>query len=76
MERIVHLDIELLPEGLYLGTSEDVQGLVVEAATIQEVIEIARDLIPMLLDYHERRTPAPPAPKIVERLRVPVPVAA
>jgi hypothetical protein len=31
MERMIRLQIEKLPEGVYLGTSDDVQGLVVQA---------------------------------------------
>jgi len=43
MERIINLTIEKLPEGAYLGTSDDVQGLVVQGNTIAEVIEFAQD---------------------------------
>lgn len=45
MERIVRLQIERLPEGVYLGTSEDVQGLVIQAGTAREVVELAPGLI-------------------------------
>jgi predicted RNase H-like HicB family nuclease len=44
MERIIRLQIEKLPEGVYLATSEDVQGLIAQGRTIQETIEIARDV--------------------------------
>src|SRR4030065_682452 len=44
MEKIVHLHIERLPEGVYLATSEEVQGLIAQGRTIQETIEIARDV--------------------------------
>jgi hypothetical protein len=36
--------IERLPEGPYLATSEEIQGLVVQAMTIDEVYEIAMDI--------------------------------
>ena len=42
MERILTLHIEKLPEGVYLATSDDVQGLVAQGRNIQETIEIAR----------------------------------
>ena len=42
MEHIVNLHIEKLPEGVYLATSDDVQGLVAQGCTIAETIEIAR----------------------------------
>jgi len=50
MERIVNLHIEKLPEGLYLATSHDVQGLVAQGRTIQETIEIARDVAKKLIE--------------------------
>lgn len=34
MEHIIKLHIEKLPEGLYLATSEDVQGLVAQGRTV------------------------------------------
>ena len=48
MERLFRLHIERLPEGVYLGTSDDVQGLVVQGNTIAEVIEFAQDAARML----------------------------
>ncbi|MEE4351144.1 MAG: hypothetical protein V2J26_13035 [Pacificimonas sp.] len=50
MERIVNLRIERLPEGVYLATSPDVQGLVAQAETLEETIEIARDVAGVLID--------------------------
>ena len=44
MEHIVRLHIELLPEGMYLATSDDVQGLIAQGRTIEEAVEIARDV--------------------------------
>src|SRR5437763_1712387 len=38
MERIVRLHIEKLPEGVYLGTSDDVPGLVAQGRTIAETL--------------------------------------
>lgn len=50
MEHMIQLHIEKLPEGLYLATSIDVQGLVAQGRTIQETIEIARDVAKKLLE--------------------------
>jgi len=50
MERIVTLHIERLPEGVYLATSDDIQGLVAQGRTIQETVEIARDVATRLLE--------------------------
>jgi predicted RNase H-like HicB family nuclease len=49
-ERIVRLHIERLPEGVYLATSEDVQGLVAQGRTVTEVVEIARDVARKLIE--------------------------
>ena len=35
MERIVNLHIEKLPEGVYLATSDEIQGLIAQGRTIQ-----------------------------------------
>jgi len=50
MEHIVQLHIEKLPEGLYLATSNDVQGLIAQGRTIAETIEIARDVAKKLIE--------------------------
>ena len=57
MERIVNLHIEKLLEGVYLATSEDVQGLVAQGRTIQETIEIARDVAKKLIETQEGGEP-------------------
>ena len=50
MENIINIHIEKLPEGLYLATSEDIQGLVAQGRTVTETIEIARDVAKKLLE--------------------------
>jgi predicted RNase H-like HicB family nuclease len=50
LERVVRLHIEKLPEGVYLATSDDVQGLVAQGRTINETIEIARDVARRLIE--------------------------
>jgi predicted RNase H-like HicB family nuclease len=55
MEHVIQLHIEKLPEGLYLATSEDVQGLVAQGRTIQETIEIAHDVAKKLIEAHSGR---------------------
>ena len=40
MEQVIQLHIEKLPEGLYLATSDDVQGLVAQGRTLpRELIQ-------------------------------------
>jgi len=55
MERIVNLKIEKLPEGVYLATSDNVQGLVVQGNSITETIEIARDVAKKLIEAQEQQ---------------------
>lgn len=50
MERVIKLHIERLPEGVFLATSDEVQGLVAQGRTASEAIEIARDVARKLLE--------------------------
>jgi len=62
MEHLIQLHIEKLPEGVYLATSDEVQGLIAQGRTIQETIEIARDVAKKLLETRpDAVTPLPPA---------------
>lgn len=51
MKKVIHinLDIEKVPEGYYVATSGDVQGLVAQGKTFEEVVEIAEDVAKQLL---------------------------
>lgn len=55
MEMMVNLHIEHLPEGFYLATSDDIQGLVAQGRTLQETLEIARDVARKLLEAQAER---------------------
>lgn len=55
METVVNLHIEKLPEGVYLATSDDIQGLVAQGRTVQETLEIARDVARKLLEARSQR---------------------
>ena len=50
MEGTVNIHIEKLPEGVYLATSDDIQGLVAQGRTVAETLEIARDVARKLLE--------------------------
>jgi predicted RNase H-like HicB family nuclease len=50
MEHMIQIHIERLSEGLYLATSDDVQGLVAQGRTVQETLEIARDVARKLME--------------------------
>jgi predicted RNase H-like HicB family nuclease len=50
MERTLNIHIEKLPEGVYLATSNDIQGLVAQGRTVAETLEIARDVARKLIE--------------------------
>ncbi|MBD2392542.1 type II toxin-antitoxin system HicB family antitoxin [Aphanizomenon flos-aquae NRERC-008] len=50
MEKLLNIRIEKLPEGVYLATSDDLQGLVAQGRTVTETLEIARDVAKKLLE--------------------------
>ena len=49
----ITLDIEKLPEGYYVATSRDMQGLVAQAKTFEKTIEIAQDIATVL--FHAQK---------------------
>jgi len=54
MEKIINIHIEKLPEGVYLATSDDIQGLVVQGRTISETLEISRDVAKKLIEEQKK----------------------
>lgn len=77
MEHIVTLHIEKLSEGVYLATSDDIQGLVAQGRTIQETLEIARDVAKKLLEARSvaDEATADRLPEACERFDYPLVVA-
>ena len=55
MEKIINLHIEKLPEGFFLATSDDIQGLVAQGRTLTETLEIARDVARKLIDEQKKQ---------------------
>jgi len=55
MEIILNIHIEKLSEGVYLATSESVQGLVAQGRTVIETLEIARDVAKKLIEAKKER---------------------
>lgn len=72
MERIVNVRVEKLPEGVYLATSDEVQGLVAQGRTITETLEIARDVVRRLLEAQAEREPAAALPIAAESFDYPL----
>jgi predicted RNase H-like HicB family nuclease len=59
---MIQLHVEKLPEGGYLATSDAVQGLVAQGRTIQETLEIARDVAKKLIEARADANAAPLSP--------------
>jgi len=55
MERVLNIRIEKLPEGVYLATSDSLQGLVAQGRTVAETVEIARDVARRLIEAQEEK---------------------
>lgn len=48
---VFNINIEWIAEDeIYLATSADIDGLILEAATINEMVESLQDVVPMLLE--------------------------
>jgi len=60
MEKLIPVHIERLPEGCYLATSDAIQGLVAQGRTIEETLQIARDVAKKLLEAQEGLLPQLP----------------
>lgn len=55
MSRIINLHIEHLPEGVFLATSDDVQGLVVQAETMPELLRLVPEIVRMLDEFRAEK---------------------
>ena len=61
-ETAIRLHVEPLEEGDFLATSPDVPGLMVEARSVTEAVEIAQDLARKMAEcYFEKGVPLPSA---------------
>jgi predicted RNase H-like HicB family nuclease len=56
MEKVINIHIKKLPEGVYLATSKDIQGLVAQGRTATEALEIARDVARKLIEAQVERS--------------------
>lgn len=63
METFIRIHIEKLPEGVYLATSDEIQGLVAQGRTIAETLEIARDVAHQLLEAQKEQNNLSEAPQ-------------
>lgn len=49
MERLINVHIEKLPEGFYLATSDALPGLIAQAPTLSETLNIAEDVAKQII---------------------------
>ena len=76
MELAIQVQIEDLPEGLFLATSYEWPGLVAQGRTVAEALEIARDVARKLLKAQRERDGIPNLPSTTERRDYTIVVAA
>jgi predicted RNase H-like HicB family nuclease len=50
VERLINVHIEKLPEGYYLATSDALPGLIAQAPSLTETLEIAQDVAKQLVE--------------------------
>jgi predicted RNase H-like HicB family nuclease len=66
MELAIRIQVEELPEGVFLATSDELPGLVAQGRTVAETLEIARDVARKLLDARREREGSPSLPPAAE----------
>jgi predicted RNase H-like HicB family nuclease len=60
MEFTVSLQVEDLPDGVLLATSDELPGLVAQGRTVSEALQIARDVARKLIEVRRERDHAIP----------------
>jgi predicted RNA binding protein YcfA (HicA-like mRNA interferase family)/predicted RNase H-like HicB family nuclease len=76
MELAIRVQVEELPEGLFLATSDELEGLVAQGRTVAETLEIARDVARKLLEARRERGNISQLPSSSERRDYTIVVAA
>jgi predicted RNase H-like HicB family nuclease len=67
MELAIQVQIEELPEGLFLATSDELPGLVAQGRTVAETLDIARDVARKLIEAQRERDGSPDLPTTTGR---------
>lgn len=63
MDPNIRIQVDQLPEGPYLATSEELPGLVAQGRTVAETLEIARDVARKLIEARRERQRHTPPPR-------------
>ena len=67
MELAIQIQVDELPEGVFLATSNELPGLVAQGRTVAEALEIARDVARKLVEARREREGIPPLPTAAGR---------
>ncbi len=76
MELAIRIQVEELPEGVFLATSDELPGIVAQGRTVAEALEIARDVARKLIEAQRERDGLPNLPTTRERRDYTIVVAA
>ncbi len=76
MELAIRIQVEELPGGVVLATSDELQGLVAQGRTVAEALEIARDVARKLIEARRERDGVVNLPTTSERRDYTIVVAA
>ena len=76
MELAIRIQVEELPEGLFLATSDELPGLVAQGRTVAEALDIARDVARKLIEARRERDGVPDLPTTSERRDYTIVIAA
>ena len=66
MELAIRIQVEELPEGLFLATSEELPGLVAQGRTVAETLEIVRDVARKMIEARKEHGGVPSLPTTSE----------
>ena len=76
MELVIQIQVEQLPEGAFLATSNELPGLVAQGRTVSETLEIARDVARKLIEARREREGMPNLSTTTERRDYTIVIAA
>ena len=76
MELAIQIRVEELPEGVFLATPDELNGLVAQGRTVAEALDIARDVARRLIEARRERDDLPNLPTTTERRDYTIVVAA
>ncbi|MCL4401524.1 MAG: type II toxin-antitoxin system HicB family antitoxin [Acidobacteria bacterium] len=76
MELALRIQVEELPEGVYLATSDELPGLVAQGRTVAEALDIAREVARKIVEARREREGVPDLPTTNERRDYTIVIAA